>query len=127
MELSFAECEKAVMSKNRARMWLAVVAAVCLSGYCGAFAPPMAPPSAAPASRANPLALRMVAAPQGDERMGRRAMATFSAVAVAAAFPLSGVCRPCALHAQRERVFVRMLVRTIGAGLGADRLLHAVR
>ncbi len=90
----FAECEKAVMSKNRARMWLAVVAAVCLSGYCGA---------------------------------GRRAMATFSAVAVAAAFPLSGVCRPCALHAQRARVFVRMLVRTIGAGLGADRLLHAVR
>jgi len=89
---------KAVMANNIVRMSFAVVATVCLFGYCGAFAPPMAPPSAAPASRANPLALRMVAAPQGDERMGRRAIATFSAVAVAATFPLSGACRPRALH-----------------------------
>ena len=87
---------KAVMTAT-ACMGLAVVAAVYLFGYCGAFAPPMAPPSAAPASRANPLALRMVAAPR-DERFGRREIATFSAVAVAAAFPLSGACCPRVLH-----------------------------
>ena len=121
---------KAVMANNIVRMSFAVVATVCLFGYCGAFAPPMAPPSAAPASRANPLALRMVAAPQGDERMGRRAIATFSAVAVAATFPLSGASAPlrcmCACVRAHACAHDRRRIRSRQAASRTDWGLHVV-